>query len=297
MSQSRKSQEERLSTLFKYFVDVVRINIFITTSSGKSIVTPDRNRYGWNLLVDVSQIKTQFKDCGSFLEYVDPFEFHHFAIPIKSGYVVLGPLAINKKLDRTKYEEIALKITRNPDDILDSIEEIRVVSQNQLKSILDLITEAKDFFINEDEPVDIGAVETLNTALKTLLEVALTMTKAQSGSIMLYQEPRGLTVQVSKGINPQFIHKPTQLGEGISGYALKEKQTLVLTDKSDNRISHLLKRKDIKQSIVMPFENEGKQIRGVLNLNIQESDSFLKGMDYILQNLEQITRQAIQNLA
>jgi hypothetical protein len=295
-----RSHEARLKTIFGYFVDVVRINIFITTKTGKSMMTPEPNPYGWNLLADAADIQTKFRQNGDYLEYIDPFGLHHFAIPIRSqGYVVIGPLIINKKLERVQYQTIALKLNRDPDDLLDSLQEIRVVSQNQLKSIIDLISEAKEFFIGEEpQEAKASAGEILNTALKSLLDAALGMAKAQSGSIMLYNAPRGLTVHVSKGINPQFVtRKPIKLGEGISGYALEQNRTFVLTDKADdNRIAHLLKRKEIKQSIVMPFESQDKNIRGVLNLNIQNGQSLIKGTDRIIKNLAQATAMALQTL-
>jgi hypothetical protein len=300
MSNNGKSREDRLKTIFKYFVDVVRINLFITTTTGKSVITPEHNPYGWNLLADTSEIKSTFQKMGEYLEHVDAFHLHHFAIAIKGGYVVLGPVAINKKLDRSQYRDIALKIGRDPDDILDSLDEIRVVSQNQLKSILDLISETKDFFTGAQEPqqTEIEAAQTLNTALKSLLSTALKLTKAQSGSIMLYSEPRGLSVQVSQGINPQFAtRKPLKLGEGISGYALQKNRTFILTDKAeDNRLAHLLKRKEIKQSIVMPFNDRERNIRGVLNLNIQDTKSLIKGTDSIIRNLAQMTTNTLQTL-
>jgi hypothetical protein len=294
-----KSREDRLRTLFKYFVDVVRINIFITTTTGKSIITPELNPYGWKLIVNTSDIRSTFKRSGEFLEYIDPLGLHHFAIPITAGYVVLGPLIINKKLERSQYRDIALQLKRDPDDILDALEDIRVVSQNQLQSILDLISEAKDFFMGDEEPEPAtqqgDAAQTLNVALKGLLNTALRLTKAQSGSIMLYKAPKGLSIQVSKGLNPQFVErKPMKLGEGISGYALQEKRTFILTDKADeNRIAHLLKRKEIKQSIVMPFESPEGNIRGVLNLNIQDTKSLIKGTDSIIKNLAQMTSSAL----
>jgi hypothetical protein len=294
-----RPKEERLKTIFKYFVDVVRINLFITTTTGKSVITPERNPYGWKLLAEIPDIKSKSKISGDFLEYEDPFQLHHFAIPIKGGYVILGPVAINRKLDREQYREIALKLDRNPDDILDSLEEIRVLSQNQLKSVLDLIWEAKEFFVGEDttEETEAPAAQTLNTALKSLLDVALLMTKAQSGSIMLYKAPKGLMVQVSKGLNPQFGREPVKLGEGISGYALKKKRTFILTNKADdNRLTQLLTRKEIKQSIVMPFESRQRNIRGVLNLNIQDGKSLIKGTGGVVKSLSQMANSALQTL-
>ncbi len=293
-----KSQEDRLRTLFKYFVDVVRINIFITTKTGKSIITPEINPYGWKLLADTSDIKSKFKPSGNQLEYVDAFDLHHFAIPIKAGYVIVGPVVINKKLDREQYREIALKSKRDPDDILDSLDEVRIVSQTQLKAILDLIAEAKDFFMAEGEAIpEAQAAEELNQTLKALLDAALRLANAQSGSIMLYNESRGLTIQVSKGINPQFAtRKPIQLGEGISGHALAQNRTFILTDTADdNRIAHLLKRKEIKQSIVMPFTSQEQTIRGVLNINIQDAESLLTGTDQLIKSLNQITQTALRS--
>jgi len=303
MASQSRSHEDRLKTLFKYFVDVVRINIFITTRTGQALVTTEPNLYGWKLLSSTADIALKFKQSGDFLKYVDPYQLHHFAIPIRSqGYVVLGPLIINRKLERAHYREIALKQQRDPDDILDSVEDIRVLSQNQLQSILDLLAEAKDFFIPADQFNETTIKETptpeQNSALKSLLESALRLTRAQSGSIMLYNEPEGLSVKVFKGISPEYInHKPLRLGEGISGYALQKNQTFILTDKAeDTQLRHLLKRKEIKQSIVMPFEIQEKNIRGVMNLNIQDAKSLIKGTDRIVKDLTKATMIALQVL-
>ncbi len=287
--------QTRLKSILENFVQTVRINVSLVDKAGKSILTPEPNHFGWQFLADTADIGKSFKRADNYLEHTDGLGFKHFAIPTAMGYIVVGPLALNKRPERSGFAS-------------EELDEVRVISQNHLRSILDLVSGVagllEDMLGIEQKKVPqkkaSKSPEDLSDIFNSMLDVALQFSHAQSGSIMLFDgKTKELSVQASKGLkNGHANHKPIKLGEGISGLALKERKTLILTDdhSPDNRISHLLKRKEIKQSIIMPFEDPSKKIRGVINVNIENAANFLTKSEAseMARNLEEITEQTLQ---
>ena len=139
-----------------------------------------------------------------------------------------------------------------------------------------------------------------NQLLSQILDVALTMTKTECGSIMiLNHESRKLTIQVSRGIQDKYIKNVhPKLGEGIAGLAAKENKTFILDENTkDNRIKGLLRRPQIKQAIVMPITTPDKNVIGVLNLHtIKKGASIKLHSSETLKNLSHLTASAIENI-
>lgn len=310
------------------FIDVLRINIFMVDSKGLVILPPDESKYGgrftadhslgFDLLLDSSNIIKNFEDKGQYLESINRYDLHSFAIPIVVesktviAYMIVGPVILNRKMDTAEYESWALKYGANPKDLVNEIHELRVVSNVMIGSILDLLSEIVrdniDLSIKEKEldqmklsremfPVsgknnaaqEIYSAVRLDELLITLLDVALKMTNTESGSIMVLDDKqKDLMIKVSRGLNAERIEKSkSKMGEGIAGLAAKENQTFFIEGQStDNRIAHLLKRSDIKESLVLPLQSKGK-VFGVLNVSTRTNESKIKDN---LDNLQYLAK-------
>ncbi len=296
-------------TLLENLVQVLHINVCIVDPHGQSIITPNKNPFGWKLLADSFEMISRSNLSGEWQEWVDDLKLHHFVMSIGNhskpqAYIVLGPVILNKKLEKSQYQQLASGSNRNFDDLQDSLEGIRVVSYTNLKYITDLIQgvvelaqeTASELFV----PVISVDRDGLRGILQSMLELSLGIAKAQSGSIMLFDlKTNELSVQAAKGLAGRYFKKSVKLNEGIAGLAFREKKTLILTDRSkDNRIDHLLNRKEIKHSIVMPFEEPTKEIRGVLSLNIINETLIVKKSElrHITERLSQITSNALQSI-
>ena len=292
------------------FIDVLRINIFLVDAKGLFILPPDRSRFAGRLLMDRSLgfdllnhpqgFLGQFITHDNFLQAVNKYQLATFAIPILTprkqtiAYLVVGPVVLNKRLDKSEYIRLAEEGKVNPDELVGEINEIRVVSHMMMKSILDLLNEIMrdhvDIILKEKElkkvkegqepqskSVEAAAQEIyssvrLDELLVTLLDVALKMTNAECGSIMISDKDKGfLTVKAFKGLDPEKMQNVRiKVGEGIAGIAAQEKSSFVIKgQEGDNRIQHLLKRPEIKEALVIPLQSK-EGVFGVLNLSTKE---------------------------
>ena len=272
---------------------------------------------GFDLLSDSAGLVKNFEQNGSSLHSINRFQLHSFALPIKVeknqviAFMIIGPVILNKKLDNAEYEKMAKSYGVNSAELLSEIGGIRVVSNVMINSILELLSEivrdTVDLSIKEkeldqlkygqgafSEEIDqvareIYSIVRVDELLVALLDVALKMTNTECGSIMVMDDKQGvLTVKVSKGIETKNIEKiKVKLGEGIAGLAAKENEVFVINDQSsDNRITHLLKRPEIKYSLVMPLMGKNR-VFGVLNLHTKSEESKIQDN---LDNLQYLSR-------
>jgi hypothetical protein len=321
------------------FVDVLRINIFMVDSEGRILVPPYRNgerKYGSEFLstsfgFDFSGKKSafwqKFQKTGPYLEAKDAFDFRVFAIPIivdknqqPVAHVIVGPVILNRRLDSEEYVKIASGIGLKNDQLVDVINEVRVVSFIAIKGILDLLSEVfKDVlelnlekkrlhetrFNREILPKEVADVAQemymdihLDELLVTILDVALNLTKAECGSIMILDEKSGeLTIKVSRGLQEGEVKKARiKLGEGISGLSAQENQAFVISkEKIDNRIKHLLKRPEIKEAVIMPLSAKNR-VFGVLNIHTKNAATHIETGLENLQHISRLISTAIRSI-
>ncbi len=150
----------KLEQILLSFIDILRINILIVDTHGNSILAPKTDNYGWYWAsqfgflqhLGTPQLLSNFQKEGHYLKSIDAFGFQSFAIPIVNkenndiaGYLMVGPVILNKRLEQDAYKAIAGKSGTNINDLSKSLNEIRVVTFNSLKSILDLLFELSQY--------------------------------------------------------------------------------------------------------------------------------------------------------
>jgi GGDEF domain-containing protein len=105
--------------------------------------------------------------------------------------------------------------------------------------------------------------------LRLVLQIAVTATGADRGSLMLWDErERVLRVEVAIGIEDEVIPKiRVQPGEGIAGRAFAAERAILLHGKADRtRFDIVRERDDVESAISAPLAHGGRVI-GVLNLS------------------------------
>ena len=320
------------------FVNVLRINIAIVDTVGRIIVPPfregDHGLYGSDFLtatfdMDFSgkgSFVWSFEQKGAYWEIKDGLDFHAFAIPIKIeadkiiAYLVVGPVILNKRRDQESYLADATRLNMNISDLVDHIQEIRVVSFLTIKSVLDLLAEVvkdvieirlekqklhKKRFEKEvlakqivDAAQDMYATIHLDEMLVTILDVAMNLTGAEGGSIMIVDEDKQhLTIKVSRGLDQAKIKATrVRLGEGIAGMAAQSNEPFIIQgSKGSNRIQHLLKRPEIKQSVILPLSSHD-QVLGVLNLHTKSEEHKIDANVESIKYLSRLITTAINSL-
>jgi len=229
--------------------------------------------------------------------------------------MIIGPVVLNKRLSGADYEAMAEKYGCDKAEALNELGGIRVISNVMINSILDLLSEIVrdniELSLRKKElhkiKTDSGALSEefkeaaqeiystvyLDELLATLLDVALKMTNAECGSIMV-RDAEQLTVKASRGLDSQEAQGArTKLGEGIAGIAAKENTSFVIHGtEGDNRIKHFLKRPDIKEALVMPLEDKSR-VFGVLNLHTKREGGKIEGNLNNLQYLSKLLSSAL----
>ena len=291
------SFKQKWLTLIDNFIGALHINVCIVDAQWAPVIVPNPNPHGWKLISEAVAQHAQFKPAGEHLEFVDGFKMHYFAIPFGSnktnGYIVLGPVVLNKRLEKAQCEELAAQLNRDFYELMDHLDGIRVLSFVNLKYILDF-TKGFTEMIQETLKPQAETVDVFGS----MLELSFGAAQGQSGSIMLFDlKTNTLKVCAAQGLHERYLQKPQKLDEGVAGIAFQKQKTLILDDSArHNRIGHLLNRKEIKQSIVMPFETSDKKVRGVLNLNINSRLMTKDEADQVTENLSQIATSVLKTL-
>ena len=129
-----------------------------------------------------------------------------------------------------------------------------------------------------------------------MLEIALGVTGADRGSLMLFDdERRELRVRVAVGIEPELWPKiRVRLGEGIAGRVAEDGRPLHVRGKADRETFRVVReRLDVESALSVPLIHEGV-VLGVLNLHhATRADAFSDDDFAFVQQLAALDAQII----
>ncbi len=114
----------------------------------------------------------------------------------------------------------------------------------------------------------LGSSRELDTLLQTALDQVVSVTHADSGSILLLEDGEDyLSIAAAVGIPTEIVGTTRiPVGEGIAGWVAECKEPLVLVDDDDPRFSGELLRAEIGSAICAPVLSRDEVI-GVLNVS------------------------------
>ncbi len=281
-----------------------------------------KKTFAFEINQDKSILLANFTQSGGLLQMVDPFDLHVFAVPVifendkPQLYLIAGPIVINKPWADAKYLALADQLGILSDDFLKDIHCVPQMSSSVANAILDLLAEVvRDVLELESEKVKLHSMQSASQIVRpeiidaaqdifatiqedellvSILDSAIKMSHAQGGSIMLLDPQTGeFSIRVSRGLENKknILQSRIKIGEGIAGFAAKEKTPLFIQGTESNTfLRPFLKRPEIKHSIVIPLIVEEKVI-GVLNLctKSQEHDASV-GIEHIVRDVQQLSR-------
>lgn len=289
----------------------------------------------------IPKLKRQSDFCGNCLARTDikrpldinkitnckcPLGLDVFVVPIRAvgdrvfAYVIMGPLILKGRKSESGYAKDAKTLGIEPDELMDALIEINVFTYNKIYSITQVVEYifscmARTGYhmkrLAEIAP-DIIKMDPLfsryyeEKVLNALLNSCALALDADSGSVMtLDKETNMLHIKVSTKLDEDIINNTNiKVGEGIAGLAAATAKPIILPqDKDKNELSGKLKRKYIKSSMIVPFNNvhkeDGQDVYGVINLNVvrKERDFSKKDVALVkeLINLASIALSAIQH--
>lgn len=154
----------------------------------------------------------------------------------------------------------------------------------ELLQALHEVVESVDLTIEADE------------LFERMLEIAVGVTGAEGGSLMLLDDAQVLRMRVAQGIEPELWPKiRVAMGQGISGRVAMEGRPIHLRGRADRRKYDLLReRVDVESALCVPLIHAGK-VLGVLNVHhATRADVFA---DDDLSFMEQLARLDAQIIA
>lgn len=233
-----------------------------------------------------------FIDIESQIHY-DSCDFHanRVVIPVRSSkaficaYIVIGPLILGKRKAYPEYFNMAKLLDLDIASLIESVEQIKVVSFSSIKSIVNLFQEIANFMIevglekferNEQKKNSLELMKTevpfyIDKMLQALFETAGEGVGAEGGSIMVLDDKaKTLSIKFSKGIPDEVVLKTeVKLGEGLAGWVAKEDKILFIDESFKNpRLLPRMHKPNLSASLMVPIKT-GDSVFGVLNLSTE----------------------------
>lgn len=242
-----------------------------------------------------------------------PAGFYYFLIPMKAveetlAYVLVGPVVIGKSLMRVFSTEHAKSLSLDVSVFTDALQELKTFTFYEITSTIEMIYDVASYTLELEyqnkalrklTPQPPSVLHKLygcyaDKLLVILLDIALDMTHAERGSLMLLDEEKNeLYIKQARGIDPEIIEKTrVKLGEGIAGIVAREGKSLIIDETlRDHRIASRLHQPALTSAIVMPFTIHNR-IKGILNISTaketheQFSPEGIDGIDKLVKLVE-----------
>ncbi len=250
--------------------------------------------------------------------YTNLFGFSIYALPVQfegphpSAYLILGPVLCDRRLDEDSLLQMAREWEMDYEHAREMVYNIPAMPQVVMNGVLDLALEIlKDMAQIQQEQSKFRGPEFreavvssditqltqqllqtihVDEMLVTFLDVALRLCDVEAGSIMtLDEDKKTLVLKGSRGIEEEKIRDlRITVGQGVAGIAVRENRPFMIDGtEGDYRIQYLLKRGNIKHSIILPLAAKD-QVFGVMNLHTEKDNSHLNEHIHDLQYLSQL---------
>ena len=213
--------------------------------------------------------------------------FYYFLLPMRvadvvCAYVVVGPVCIGKGSFNCSGDECAGLLSLDREVFSQAVNTLKSFSFYEITATIDLIFDVATYTLQLEyqnktlRKLTPGSTEVLkkiygwysNKLLGVLLDIALDITRAERGSLMLLDEEKNeLFIKEARGIAADIVAKTRiKYGEGIAGIVAQEGKSLILDNTvTDSRIRSLFHKPEINSAIALPFTINNR-IKGVLNV-------------------------------
>ncbi len=199
------------------------------------------------------------------------------------AYFLVGPMVVGVREDESPFRERIQAMGADPNALWPVVVSLKLFTFNSIRSALNLLEEvgtslAQMAYQSKQLAAMLPDSGRINEAVATyhrdrvynsLLEAAALVTKADGGSVMVYDPQDGtLKIKVALGLsNAVMASTHLRRGEGLAGFAAAGRAILLLDDQADARLKGRMVRRDVVSSLVAPLTTDTEQDPiGVLNL-------------------------------
>ncbi len=253
-----------------------------------------------------------------------PLGYSFAAVPLKAtagsivGYLVVGPIILGPREDYLSFQTRAAEMGFDPEQIWRQLLTVKTYTYSSFKSLLSMLEEVTSSILElayqskqlkaivpATPKVDQLVLKHYTTRIwHSLLDIACTVTKAEGGSVMLYEsESRSFRIAAAHGLREDLVKAPRlEGGNNIAAYAIEKGEILLLDENvQDPELRLRMRRPEIASSLVAPFSSQpGEEPIGVLNLRTTDYGSRFSADDIeLLRKLMQLAQtvfSAFRNL-
>ena len=244
------------------------------------------------------------------------------AIPLRSAadrilaYLIVGPVVLGTRERIETFQARIEAIGLDPEPIYAILLAVKLYSYSSFKSVLSFLEETGNTLLElalqskeikatlpEAAKVDHWVQRHYSQRLcHSLLEVAATATKAEGGSVMLFDAAsRSYRIAAAQGLNDEIARNTRVLqGEGIAGLAAQRGQMLLVDEgTNDPELKARMRRPSLTSSLVAPLtlSLSEEPALGILNLRTTRTDACFTQEDAnFVAKLMELAQSAFLNI-
>ena len=250
-----------------------------------------------------------------------PLGVTYAAVPIRAtpgqavAYFIVGPMVVGPRENRQGFRQRLSESGLDAQAVWNLILTLRPYTFSGIHSLLSLLEEVgasiTQFAYQVSQlsailPVAANVDQAVvgfytERVLHSLLEVATMATRAEGGSVMVYEEDgQTLKIKAARGLSDAVVAETRQgPDEGLAGVATRQRAILLIDDQTaDAALKPLMRRTELVSSLVAPLTLEpGHRPIGVLNLRTGDRQRrFTSEHVEMLRRLLDLTGIALGNL-
>ena len=243
-------------------------------------------------------------------------------IPIRTtaeqicAYFVVGPMIVGTREDELQFRQRITAQGSDAEVLWSLLLSLKLYTFSGIRSMLNLMEEvgtalSQLAYQAKQLPAILPATSKVDQAvvayytdrvLHSLLEAATLATRADGGSVMLYDAKSDtLEIKVAQGLSDAVIaNTRLKRGEGIAGLAATERSILLVDQKTDDpRLQRRMLRPEVSSSLVAPLlRDDSKEPVGILNLRtMSPKKQFTQEHIELLRRLLDIASIALHSLS
>ena len=225
-----------------------------------------------------------------------PLGITYAAVPIRAtpgaviAYFVVGPMAVGPRENRLEFRQRLSESGMDAQAVWNLILTLRPYTFSGIHSLLSLLEEVSgsltqlayqvsqlSAILPSAAKMDQAVVNFYTErVLHSLLEAATMATRAEGGSVMVYDEDgQTLKIKAARGLSDAVIAETRQApGEGIAAIATQQRAILLIDEQTDDAsLTPLMQRTELVSSLVAPLTLEsGHRPMGVLSLRTADRE-------------------------
>lgn len=293
-------EPSRWQRLQEHFAVVLGITIRTVSPARELLVTPS-----WPLGLS-ADLAVRWLKIGEELESLLPLQnppqhptslattlgVTYAIVPIRAthnqtlAYFVIGPMVVGPREDELQFRQRMSRMGLDAQVMWPIFLSLKLYTFSGIRSVLNLLEEVGSALVqfgyqakklatilptNGKGRVDQAVVRYYtDRVLHSLLDAATMATRAEGGSVMVYDRGSdALKIEVAQGLSADIVTQ-TRLkhGEGLAGLAMAENRVLLVDEQTtDTRLKSRMRRADLRSSLVAPLLADATQEAfGVLNL-------------------------------